>query len=129
MNKNELEYKKAVISANRFSSGAKTVRHIASIVGGLFAIKLAFDGLNQVLGGLGADEISATAKVIEALDLGSIVLFAWGGTASVAWWRERKGKQRIIGEKSKLQSLVEETDPNRTSSGLTETGGTPLGDA
>jgi hypothetical protein len=44
---------------------------------------------------------------------------------TLAWKRERNQKKRAIREKSRYQKLVEGADPNRSSSGLTDTGETP----
>lgn len=129
MNKNELEYRKALLGAERFNTVVGTIRHVVSAAAVLGALWLIFDGLHKVIGGQSADGIGAFAKVVEALNLGSIVGYIWGGGATAVWWRERKGKQRIIREKRKLQQMVEQQDPNRTSSGLTDTGATPCAEA
>lgn len=129
MNKNELEYKKALLGAERFNTMARSIRHAVSAGAMLGAIWLIFDGLFKVIGGQSADGIGAFAKVVEALNLGSILGYAWGGGVTVAWWRERKGKHRIIREKRNLQQQLEQHDPGRTSSGLTETGATPCMEA
>lgn len=126
MNKNELDYKKALLGASKFTEGAKTLRHLGSVVGYVFAIWLVFEGIQKVVGDQSPDGISAIAKIVDALNLGSILGYAWGIGASVAWMRERKGKQRIIREKNKLQKKSEETDSYRPSSGLTDVGGTPV---
>lgn len=128
MHKNELEFRKATIAGKKFSIVAQTIRHLSSVGGILFAIWLIFEGLAKVLVGQDADGIAAFARLFEALGLGTILLTMWGGMATVAWWRERSGKQRIIAQKSKLQRQIEADEPNRSSSGLTETGGTPEGE-
>jgi hypothetical protein len=125
MNKNELEYRKALISAERLGTIFGTLRHALSVLGALVALWLIFDGLEKVIGDKSPDGISAFAKVVEALNIGSIIGYLWGAGASVAWYRERKGKQRIIREKSSLQKTLEKDDPYRPSSGLTDVGGTP----
>lgn len=125
MNKSELEYRKAVFAAERFNTIFRTVRHVLTLLAFLAAIWLIFDGLEKVIGDQSPDGISAFAKVIDALKIGSILGYLWGAGASFGWYRERRGKQRIIREKSSLQKSAEQNDPYRTSSGLTDVGGTP----
>ena len=126
MNKSELEYRKALLAAERFNTIFRTIRHTLTLVGTLAAIWLIFDGLEKVIGGQSPDGISAFAKVIDALKIGSVIGYLWGAGASVAWYRERKGKQRIIKVKSSIQKTLEKDDPYRPSSGLTDVGGTPI---
>ena len=124
-NKHELEYQKALIDAERLNGYLKAFRHIVSVIGILIAIWLIFEGLAKVIVGMSPDGISAFAKVIEALSIGSWLGYLWGAGASVAWYRERNGKHRIIREKSTLQRAAEQDDAYRPTSGLTEIGGTP----
>lgn len=125
MNKNELEYAKAQFSAKQTGEIFTTLRHLISVLAVLAAIWLVFDGLQKVIGDKNPDGIAAIAKVVEAVNLGSILGYLWGAGATAAWWRERKGKKRAIAQKSKYQKTAEEGDPNRSSSKLTETGETP----
>lgn len=124
--KHELEYQIALIQAEKFNTVAKLIRTVFLALATLGAIWLVFDGLEKVIGSQSPDGISAFAKVLEALKLGSIIGYMWGFGATAAWYRERKGKQRIIREKSSLQRTMEADDEYRTSSGLTEVGGTPV---
>lgn len=125
MNKNELEYAKAQFGAQKFDATIGLIRTI--VLGGitLGGVWLLFDGLNKVIGGQTPDGISAFAKVINALQLGSVVGYIWGAGATTGWVMERRGKKRAISEKSRFQKLAESGEPNRTSSGLTSTGETP----
>lgn len=125
MNKNELEYAKAQFGAQKFDSTIGLIRTI--VLGGitLGGIWLLFDGLSKVIDGQSPDGISAFAKVINALQLGSVVGYIWGAGATAGWVMEHKGKKRAISEKSRFQKLAESGEPNRTSSGLTSTGETP----
>lgn len=125
MNKNELEYAKAQLSAKNAADTFATLRYVISAGAVLVAIWLIFDGLHKVIGSEDADAIVAIAKVIEALNLGNILGYLWGAGATVAWVRERSGKKRAIAQKSKYQKIAEADDPNRSSSELTETGDTP----
>lgn len=126
MQKNDLEYAKAQFSAQKFDGVVQLLRTILLAVAGLVGIWLVFDGLHKVIAGQTPDGISAFAKVVEALNLGSVLGYIWGGGATIGWMRERKGKKRAIGEKSRFQKLAEKNDPGRSSSGLTETGDTPV---
>lgn len=125
VNKNELEYHKARANAERFGHIIQLVSRLMLGLIVLAGIWVFFDGLAKVLTGQSPEGISAFAKVIEALELGSIIGYLWGAGASAAWYRERRGKQRIIQEKSRLQRQAEDGDPYRTTSGLTEIGGSP----
>ncbi len=77
----------------------------------------------------GADKLTAVATIIESFHLTQIVATLAVGVAGIAWFRERKGKQRAISEKGHYQGLVEEGEVNRTSSGLTKIGTTPADSA
>lgn len=125
MNKNELEYRKALLAAERFNTIFLSIRHLLTLLASLAAIWLMFDGLEKVVGSQSPDGISAFARVVEALNIGSVLGYLWGVGATIAWHRERKGKQRIIKEKSSLQKTVERNDSYRPGSGLTDVGGTP----
>ncbi len=76
----------------------------------------------------GADKLTAVAAIVESFHLTQIVSVLSVGVTGLAWYRERKGKQRAISEKGYYQHLAEAGESNRTSSGLTEIGTTPPGD-
>lgn len=125
MNKNELEYAKVQSDAVKFDTIAKLVRHILSILGGLAAIWLIFNGINKLIAGQGPDGIMAISRVINAMGLGHLLGYIWGAGMSGLWLYERQGKKRAIERKSEYQKSAEEGDGYRGSSNLTGTGDTP----
>jgi hypothetical protein len=125
MNKNEIQHHKNLLDAKTTDSKIRLISQILRSATYLIAIWLIFDGLHKVIAGQNSDGIGAVAKVIEALHIGTILGYVWGGTATLAYMHERKGKKRLVREKNKYQRKAEQADLNRTSSGLTETGGTP----
>lgn len=127
MNKNELEYAKLKIDAEKHSENIGLIKHLltgSAYVGSLWVV---FNGLGQILVGQHADGISAIAKVIEALKLGSMAGYIWGAGATVAWSVERKSKKRALDKKNQYQLEAEAGEPNRSSSGLNKDGSTPKG--
>ena len=70
-------------------------------------------------------QISAVAKVIEALKLQFVIPALTGIVGIAAAMSERKGKQRAIRKVGEFRKRLEAEDPNRTSSGLTPEGTTP----
>ncbi|WP_159098116.1 hypothetical protein [Parazoarcus communis] len=127
MNKNELAFEQAKLAARKFELSIGFASHLAIIFGILGCVWLVFEGLRPLVQGQSAESITALASVVQALELGSVAGYAWGAVATGAWWLERKGKLRAISQKSRYQKEVEASDPDRTSSGLTETGATPRG--
>lgn len=125
MNKNELAFEQAKLSMRRFELVVGLLSHV-TVIGGIgLCVWLVFEGLRPLVQGQSPEAISALAKVVQALELGSMAGYAWGVIASGAWWLERRGKQRAISAKSRYQRIAEANDPERTSSGLTEVGATP----
>lgn len=125
MKNNEVEYARIREGASNFRESLQLIKHALGCATFAVSIWLIFEGLTKVIGHQDADGITAFAKVIEALELGSILGYLFGGAATVAWRRERKAKKRAIREKSRYQKQVEKADANRTTSGLNETGDTP----
>lgn len=129
MNKNELKLAEAQIEARKFDQKMALSKHTITMGASTGALWIVFDGLRQIFANQSAGEIDAVARVITALNLGSLIGYAFGGGMYIAWRRERNGKKRAIREKSRYQKIAEASDPNRTSSGLTETGETPSEEA
>jgi hypothetical protein len=125
MNKNELKLAEAQIEARKFDQKMALAKHTVTMGAGSGALWIIFDGLSRILFNQSATEIDAVARVLNVLNVGSLVGYVFGGGMFIAWRRERTGKKRAIREKSKYQKLAESGDPNRRSSGLTETGETP----
>lgn len=125
MNKNELTLQMKKQSVKVLDLWIGLAKHAVSIIGGVFAIWLIFKGLEPILAGKDAAAISAFARVVDALKMGSLFGYAWGATATTLYCVERYGKKRAIRKKAALQKQLEGGDPNRTSCNLTETGNTP----
>lgn len=125
MNKHELLYQQHLLRSKVHDRIFDIVALIIRSGTWLFGIHLIFAGLQQVLQGHDADGIAAFAKIVEALNLGSILGYVWGAGATAAYVVANRGRKRAISEKSKYQKRAESLDPNRTTSGLTETGDTP----
>ena len=119
--KTELELKKEILKFRRFEIVFDTIK--TSIKGGVFIASIYFllEGLEPFIG----QGESLIAKIVEELQLenvlSGVIFILLGGL----YYRERKGKQRAIREKSHFQKIVQQSDPNRSSSGLTESGLTP----
>ncbi len=71
------------------------------------------------------EQMCQIVKIVDALSLDRWIIGAIAAVTSTGYIYERKGKKRAIREKSKLQKRLENNDPGRTSSHLTETGDTP----
>lgn len=125
MKDNELEYARITNQASNFREVLQLIKYGIGCITFAASLWLIFEGLSKVIGDQTPDGITALAKVIEALKIGSILGYVFGAGALIAWRRERTGKKRAIREKSRYQKLAERTDVNRTSSGLNETGDTP----
>lgn len=100
-------------------------KYIAGCITALAALWIIFNGLATVIEKQDPSGLTALAKVIEAVHIGSILGYVFGIGAVAAWRLERTGKKRAIREKSKYQKRLEKGDHNRTSSGLNDTGDDP----
>lgn len=129
MDKNELEYARIRAGADRYRETVQLIKFFIGCLACAASIWLIFEGLSKVIGNQDADGITAFAKVIEALKIGSILGYIFGAGAVAAWKVERTAKKRAIREKSRYQKLAEKADVNRTTSGLSETGDTPTEEA
>lgn len=128
MNKNELDFEKARIGAGKFQQILGLIGLAMWLGTGLLAIYLILQGLEPIIRGNSPEAIGALTKLVEALKLGSVLGYVWGGLATGAWLWERKGKHRAIGKKSEYQKAAESGEPNQTGSGLDKIGGTPRGE-
>ena len=124
MDKREFELSKLAVKAQRLESYLSIVRLLIVCGALLFAIHLILSGIEQMLG-QSADQISALAVFVESFHLGSIFGYVLAAIFGLAWRVERKGKDRAIRQKGHFQEIAENNEPNRSSSGLTETGQTP----
>lgn len=125
MDDNDLKLHLAELEARKFSEKIGLAKHIAALFSGVASVWVIFDGLHRILFGQGANEISAFARVIEAINGGTWIVGAYGVGMTIAWRRERSGKKRAIREKSRYQKMTERNDAYRSGSGLNETGDTP----
>lgn len=128
MNKTELEYAKIQTDAQKHAQGIGLIKYMIQCSTYLVALWIIFSGLDKILAGQNSDGISAIAKVVEALHLGSILGYVAAAGAAVAWKVERTGKKRAIKEKDRYQKIAEKDQSNRTSSGLNKDGSTPKDD-
>jgi hypothetical protein len=131
MDANERKVAEARISAIKFSEAAVTVRHLFTVLAICFAVWLVWNGITQIAAEQTPDGILAVATLVDAakMEIGISVTYSVGiGLSLCAWYRERLRNRRLVREKARLQKLLEAQDPNRASSGLTETGGTPPGE-
>jgi hypothetical protein len=124
MTKQEQELKLAEIGVQKLQIWLSIPRLVFICLTLLGSIYLIFEGLKPVIS-QNADAITAFAKVIEALNLGTILSWSISGLASVGYVIERKGKQRAIREKARYQKEAESLDGYRSSSGMNETGTSP----
>ncbi len=125
MSKHDVDIARINTGAAKFGSFMETVRHLSGRATTLAAIWMFFDGLNKVIAGRDAATIDAVSRLVAEMKLGSVMGYAIAAVCGAGWYFERKGKKRAIREKSRYQAMVEQDDPYRTSSGLTETGETP----
>lgn len=100
---------------------------IRSFIGAVMWIVIAYIGFGafKSIAFHSAGQIGALAKLTDSLKLHYVVPWLCVVFTGTAWKYERTGKKRAIREKSKYQKIVEADDPQRTSSGLTDTGDTP----
>ncbi len=127
MSKHEVEIAAIRASSKKFDSGMETFRYALLLAAVVAAIWVCFDGVHKLTDGRDAETISAISAIINALELGSVLGYIVAAICGVGWYVERKGKKRAIIQKSSYQKMVEANDPYRPTSGLTETGDTPVG--
>lgn len=125
--KNDIEIEKIKAFTERFHELCGIIKHLFSIVGVLFAIKIIFLGMLPFLSS-SPDVINAMAVLIEKINISNISGYILAGGTSTGWYIERKGKKRAIQKKGEYQKLAEGNDNSRSSSGLTEKGETPGGE-
>lgn len=72
------------------------------------------------------ERLRALATVITTMSLDKIVPWILAGGSSLAWAAERTGKKRLVKKLASKRNQIERNDPYSGSSGLDETGNTPL---
>jgi hypothetical protein len=92
MNANEtkLAQSKMQATSNLWASVLQTVRFIALCLTILVSLHLIFTGLH----GQSPESIGAMAKVIQAMNLGSVLGYGWGAVATGAWAIERNRRRK-----------------------------------
>lgn len=98
---------------------------IAFYVTVLCGLYITFWGLRPLFFSTSSTVIDAFTRLVASLKLGSVMGYAWGALSTSLYVAERGAKKRAIHAKSDLQHRLEAQEPNRTTSGLTSTGGTP----
>ncbi len=124
-NKNQLALEESREKTRRLEAIIDLIKHIASLAGGCWCVYIVISGLTPLASSGSPEALHALADIVKAFQLDQIIGYLVGGVASAAWYSERKGKKRAIKEKSALQKRLESDEPNRASSGLTNTGDTP----
>ncbi|HEX7633672.1 MAG TPA: hypothetical protein VF427_00150 [Noviherbaspirillum sp.] len=124
MTKHELELKKLVIGAEKFTQVLGLIKHVFTLATIAGCIYLIFNGLTEIAKANPAS-LSALSQVLEKLNLSSVLSYIIAIGSSVGWVYERKGKKRLLKGVDKNRQDVEANDPFNGSSGLTETGDTP----
>ena len=124
MTKHELELKKLVIGAEKFTQVLGLIKHVFTLTTIAGCIYLIFNGLTEIAKANPAS-LSALSQVLEKLNLSSVLSYIIAIGSSVGWVYERKGKKRLLKGVDKNRQDVEANDPFNGSSGLTETGDTP----
>lgn len=126
MNKNELTLHMKKQSVRSLEICIGFAKHLVSAGAWVLAIWIIFEALKMIVN-QSPSSIAALATVIDSLKIGSILGYVWGIGATGLYTIERLGKKRAIRKKAQLQKQLEQMEPNRTSSNLTSTGGTPAG--
>lgn len=124
MNKNELEFRKAALGAQRLETWIGLAKHFATLGFAVWALNIIFEGLTPFIG-QNPESIAAFAVLVEAINPSNITGYIIGGIATVGWRLERTGRKRAIRLKDEYQQKVEGGDAYRSSSGLTKNGDTP----
>ena len=124
MNKNDLEIRKLELKNERLEIIFGFVKSIGVGVVVLAGWWLFWWGLRPFLEEK-PDQLSGLANVIKSVNFSNSFSYVLCAILSAGWYAERRGKKRAIRQKSHYQHLAEAGDPNRSSSGLTETGDSP----
>lgn len=121
----ELELARIREGGFQFRQKMELIKHGLSCATFLAGLWLIFSGLAKIIDKQDPDGLSALARVVEAIHIGSILGYVFGIGAVAAWRLERTGKKRAIREKSRYQKLAEKNDLGRSTSGLNDTGDDP----
>ena len=124
MNKHEARIAEVQIKGEKFAQIVGLLR--TGLVGGIIlgSIWLVMNGL-QGLTGASAGQLSAMAELVDKFHISKMVHYCADAVLVAGFLIQRRNAKRAIAEKARYQREVEGSDPNRTSSGLTNTGDTP----
>ncbi|MCL2829397.1 MAG: hypothetical protein FWD77_01515 [Betaproteobacteria bacterium] len=120
----EIEILKANGDILRSENGFDLARIVIKSAFAVLAVWIFMDGLKEISQNA-PGQISAVAELAKSIHLSEIVAYIVAATSFGAWRYERSGKKRAIAMLGDFRRKIEGTDPNRSSSCLTETGDTP----
>jgi len=124
MHKNELEWRRFVIQAEKFGSVMNLIQHAFTLIAIVVALYLVMTGLNEMVKS-NPDALTAMSVVIEKLQINSVFGYLLAAGSGLGWIYERQGKKRAIKKSSVLRTQLEGEDPYSPSSNLDENGHTP----
>lgn len=124
MNKNELEFAKLRLGAEKFGKVLNFFKALATLGTILGCIYLIFDAL-VLMANANPEGVSAIAEVVKNLEIGSILGYVVAAGCAGGWMLERKGKKRLLVDYANRRATREAGDAYHESSGLTESGDTP----
>ena len=124
MNKFEFELEKLRIGASRFHLMMELIARVTVVVGWVLAIYFIMNGL-QLIVQAQAGSIHALSKLVESMQLNSILGWCASFLLGGAWLYERQGKKRAYQKISIFRKQIEANDADRSTSGLDEHGHTP----
>lgn len=102
----------------------RLITHLLNLLVGFCAFGLLLYSIHAYITDSGGD-IEGLARLAEALGLKYIAIGVCVCLGGGAYFLERSGKKRAIRRLGKFRRRMERNDPDRSSSGLTETGDTP----
>jgi len=126
MNKNEYLIEDKRLSVQKLRHILEFLSRVAFYATVLIGTWLVFWGIRPLLLTDKTEVINAFAGLIDKLGLSTILGYIWAFTSTGLYVAERRSKKRAIRLKSSYQHQAEQGEPNRTSSGLTDTGDTPM---
>jgi hypothetical protein len=124
LNKNELEFAKLRLGAEKLGQVLNFFKTIATLGTVLFCIYIIFNALVS-MAHANPEGVSAIAEVVKNLEIGSILGYVVAAGCAGGWALERKGKKRLLVDYANRRATREGGDAYNESSGLTESGDTP----
>lgn len=124
MNKNELEWKRAVLRSENLSGVFGIVKHAITATAVAGCIYIIFHSLELIVQAR-PDSLIALGGFVEKLNLGSTLSYIAAALSSAGWYYERLGKKRAIRKLKDFRTTAEQGDKYNESSGLDDDGHTP----